>query len=216
MVGITLSDQESLIRRRLDRRGLSLEVVVVLVCGLLGAAGKAYVALEASNGIESPLPYMNFTLIGYIAGPILMAFGVWALYTLTAHFLANSMGGRGPISRLSRATAWSIVPVGVWLLIQSIVQAALFFTVDVPASPDGFSAREQLANVLELGLESPLYFAVFLLGLAFVAWSWHLLSVGIAGAKDVSVEKARKIAAAPAGVLALAILWMGIQWWTPI
>lgn len=212
MVGISLSKQESLIRRRLDQRGLSLEVVVVLLCGLLGSAGKAYIALETWNSIESPLPYMKFTLIGYVAGPIMFVFGVWVLYTLAGHFLGRAVGGRGPMSRLSRVTAWSVVPIGVWLLVRSVVQIALFFTVDVPDSPDGLSAKAQLTNVLEFGLESPLYFVVILVGVLFVAWSWHLLSVGIASAKDISIEQARKVAAGPSVVVAVLTIHMALKW----
>lgn len=212
MVGISLSKQESLIRRRLDQRGLSLEVVVVLLCGLLGSAGKAYIALETWNSIESPLPYMKFTLIGYVAGPIMFVFGVWVLYTLTGHFLGRAVGGRGPMSRLSRVTAWSVVPIGVWLLVRSVVQIALFFTVDVPDSPDGLSAKAQLTNVLEFGLESPLYFVVILFGVLFVAWSWHLLSVGIASAKDISIEQARKVAAGPSVVVVVLTIRMALKW----
>jgi len=210
-----LAVQESLIQRRVDRRGAALEAIVVFLCGLVGSAGLAYFALETYSAIDSPLPYTNYTLIGIVLGPVLMTFGIWLLYTVAAHLLANFLGGRGPVSRVLRTTAWAVSPIGVWLLLRSIVIVVLFYDVDYPASPDGISPEAQVNNVLELGLESPAYFATFVVGIAFVAWSWHLLAVGIETGKDISGEKARKIAAVPAGLLALYLIRTAIQWWTP-
>ncbi|SNZ17064.1 Yip1 domain-containing protein [Natronoarchaeum philippinense] len=215
MVGIGLGAQESLIQRRVDRRGAALEAIVVILCGLLGAAGFAYFALEMYSALEAPLPYTNYTLIGIVLGPMLTVFGIWVLYTVAAHLVANFLGGRGPISRALRVTGWAIMPIGVWMLLRSIVIVALFYSVDFPPSPEGISPEAQVQNVMELGLESPAYFATFLVGLVFVAWSWRLLAVGIENAKEVSRDKARKIAAVPAVIVGLYLLQSGLQWWTP-
>lgn len=212
MVRFGLGAQESQMQRRLDRRGLSLEVVIVLLCGILGAAGRAYVALEIWNKIESPLPYLNFTLIGYIIRPIVFVLGVWLVYILTTHLLANSFGGRGPISRLARTSAWAVIPFGVWLLLRSLVLIVLFLNVTIPPSPEGISPDAQLQTILELGLGGSAYFLTFVLGLAFVAWSWRLLTVAVGDAKDIEEANARKLAAIPAVLTALWLLYAGLQW----
>lgn len=215
MLKRALSVQESWIQRRVDRRGAALETVVVFLCGVLGSAGVAYFALQMWDAVESPLPYTNYTLVGEAIAPIALVFGVWLLYTVATHFLANFSGGRGPVSRLFRVAGWAVVPIGIWLLLRSIVVVVLFSDVDIPASPDGISPQVQVQNVMEMGLESPAYFATFVVGILFVVWSWHLLAVGVAKAKDVPLDDARKIAAGPAAVVALYLLRTGLQWWAP-
>lgn len=215
MIREGLQAQESLVQRRSEKRGLTLEAVVVLVCGLLGSIGFAYVSLEMLNQVENPLPYTNYTLIGKALSPVFLALAVWLLYGVTAHFLAGFAGGRGPISRIFRTAAWAIVPIGAWLLLRSIVIVVLFFTVDIPAVPDGLTPQAQVSNVLELGLEDPIYFVTYLVGVLCVVWSWHVLAVGISAAKELSEEKARKIAAVPAIIVALYLVRTALQWWTP-
>lgn len=215
MIREGLEAQESLVQRRSSKRGVTLEAVVVLVCGLLGSIGFAYVSLEMLNQVEDPLPYTNYTLIGKVLGPIFLAFAIWLLYSVTAHFLAGFVGGRGPVSRMFRTAAWAIVPIGAWLLLRSLVIVVLFFTVDIPAAPEGLTPQAQVSNVLELGLEGPVYFATFVVGVLCVGWSWHVLGVGISAAKEISEEKARKVAAIPAAVVALYLVRTALQWWSP-
>lgn len=215
MIREGLAAQKSLVQRRSDHRGITKEVVVVLVCGLVGSIGFAYVALEMMNQVDDPLPYTNYTLLGEVLGPVFFVLSVWVLYSLTSHFLARFFGGRGPVSRMFRVAAWAIVPLGVWLLLRSIVIIALFFTVDIPAVPEGVSPQMQVQNVLELGLEGPIYFATVLLGIGFVVWSWHLLAVGISAAKEISEENARHLAAIPAAIVVLYLVRTAFSWWTP-
>lgn len=201
-----------LIDRRLDRRGFSLEVVVVFLSGALGALGFGYFWFAARDALANVSTSMGYQFIGEVATPILLLFGVWLFYTIVAHVLAGHFRGRGPISRLFRTAAWALVPIGIWNLIRSGVIVYLFYDADLPANPDGLGASEQLDTLLAVGLESPIYAATLVLGAIFAVWSGYLLSVGVERAKGISRDDARKVAAVPSGIFALYLLWNALQW----
>lgn len=200
-----------MIQRRVDRRGMKLEAIVALVLGLLGGIGLAYVAMEALNTISGDAAQLRFGFIGETLRPLFTLLVVWVWYTVVSHVLAGQFQERGPISRLLRTSAWSLVPIGLWYLIRSIVTLVLFLDVTFPSNPEGLGTSEQLQSLLNRGLEDPLYYATLLIGVFFVVWSWYLRSLAVEKAKTVSEDDARKIATIPTGVFALYFLWNGLQ-----
>jgi hypothetical protein len=209
-----LSLPEDLIHRRLNRRNLRLETVAVVVLGLLGSIGYAYAAIRINDGIANPPPYMNFNLIGMVVTPAVVFVGMWFWYSVFSHFVSKYAGGRRPINRMFRTAAWSLLPVAAWYLIRSLVIVVLFLGVDVPAAPEGTSAEEQMTTVLELALEDPIFVAVQLLGLVFVARSWHLLGVAISEAREVDLSTARRIAIIPAATVAVYVISVALDYQT--
>jgi len=207
-----LGMSEAPLHRRIDSRSLSLEAIAVVVIGALGSAGYAYFAFQMYNSVANPAPYTEINLVGTVVTPILVVVLFWIWYTVSAHFIAKRFGARRPINRMFRATAWSLIPIGVWNLIRSLVIVGLFATVDFPAEPEGTEAEVEIQSVLELGLESPVYVATLLLGVAFVAWSWRLLATGISEATEISLDDAKKVAVVPAGTYALYLVWHALQW----
>ncbi|WP_123537683.1 YIP1 family protein [Halosimplex salinum] len=207
---------DGIIRRRTPKRGLTLETIVVLLCGLVGGAGFGYVMIEALNAVDTDNSMFQVQLVGRVLRPVMLTVVAWVLYSVGAHVIASSSGGRGPISRLMRGAAWAMIPLGIWNLLRSLVVAYLFFDVDIPTNPEGLSATEQAASVFTgtaaggedvyAGLTDPLYAVVMLLGILFVVWSAHLLSIAVAESKSLEIDTARRAAAVPAGLLALYLL----------
>lgn len=207
---------DGIIRQRTPKRGLTLETIVVLFCGLVGGAGFGYVMIEALDAVDTDNSMFQVQLVGRVLRPVVLTVVAWFLYTVAAHFVASSSGGRGPISRLMRGAAWAMIPIGVWNVLRSIVVAFLFFGVDIPTEPEGLSAAEKAASVytgtaaggedVYAGLTDPLYAIVMLVGIVFVVWSGHLLSVAVAESKDLDIDTARRTAAVPAGLFALYLL----------
>lgn len=216
MIRRLLSLPKPLIHRRLNSPSVRLEIVVLFVCGLLGSAGLLYFMYDVMNTVpaDQGFTYLPYSLIGIAASPLMLLLLAWVWYSLSSHFLANMANGRGPMIRLLRTSAWSLIPVAIWLLIRSIVITALFYFEDLPEQPDeALVTPDALANYyLELGLEDPVYVAIMASSVLFVAWSWHLLSISIAEAKYVSLDTAKRIAAVPAGTLALYLLNLTWQW----
>lgn len=207
-----LSVPETLIYRRVDRRGARMESILVLFLGLLGSIGLAYFSFELYGALEQPIANLEYNLIGETIRPVAFLLAIWIVYTVASHILAGIYGGRGPVIRILRVSAWSLIPLGIWYIIRSLVMIYLFLSVEFPEEPEGFEAATHIEYTLELGLEDPLYVMVLLLGLPFVVWSWHLLAIGVAEVKDISVENSRKVAAVPAGIVAVYIVWITLQW----
>lgn len=216
MLQQALSLPERLIERRLDRRGVTMEAITVLFLGLLGSAGLGYLAFEAWTTAEEFVKpaYTHFALAGMVAKPVGLLLLSWLGYSVISHFLANMWGGRGPIVRLLRVSAWSLVPVGIWMLLRSIVIGYLVFTTELESDP----TIEEIGPTAFVNyysgevLEDPIYVVAMLVGLLFVGWSWRLLSVGVSEAKNIPLERARRIAAVPAGILGLRVLQLALQW----
>jgi hypothetical protein len=212
---------DGIIRRRTPKRGLTLETIVVLLCGLVGGAGFGYVMAEAIPAVDTDNSMFQIQLLGRVLRPLILTVVAWFVFSIGGHVIASSRGGRGPISRLMRGAAWAMIPIGIWNVLRSIVVAFLFFGVDIPVDPDGLSAAEQAASVwsgtaqggedVYAGLADPLYAGVILVGVVFVIWSGHLLSVAVAESKSLEMDVARRVAAVPAGLFALYVVWTAIS-----
>lgn len=202
---VTIPD--GMILQRTTKRGVKWEAALIAVFGLLGAAGMAYVGSQALGAHRGDGATLRFEFIGAALRPLAALVLLWFGYTLLSHVLANVYNGRGPIIRLFRASAWSLIPIGIWLTIRSLVIAALFFGVSFPADPEGMSATEEFQALMDLGIDGPVYVATMALGVLFALWSGHLLAKAVEEAKGVSSDQARKIAAVPTAVVALYLLW---------
>lgn len=202
------------IERRLDRRGFSLEAVLVFVCGLLGSIGFAYVWMTATNEISNFGDGLTYEFLASVLTPILVLLGLWIWYTVGAHLLASHYRGRGPIIRLFRTTAWALVPIGIWYLIRSAVIVVLFFSVDMPENPSqeapGIGASATHDYIMSLGLEDPIYIGTLLLGVAFTVWSGYLLSTAVQRSKNIEQGDARKVAGVLSGAFALYLVWSAL------
>jgi hypothetical protein len=206
---------EAPLHRRVNERSLSLETVTVVVLGLLGGAGYAYFGAWFLGERVNPPPYTEINVLAPVLEPLIAVALLWIGGTVFCHYVSKFYGGRRPINRVFRASAWSLLPVGLWYLVRSIVVFVIFFfTVDFPADPEGVTAQEEINAVLELGLETPLFVAVELLGVLAAVWTWHLLSVGLVEAREVSLEDARRIAIVPAAALALYSISLALRWQT--
>lgn len=205
---VTIPD--GMILQRTTKRGVKWEAALVTVFGLLGAVGVAYVGSQALGAYEGDGATLRFEFIGAALRPAAALILLWIGYTVFSHLLASFFGGRGPIIRLFRASAWSLIPMGIWLTIRSIVIAVLFLGVSFPADPEGMSAEEEFQSLMELGIDSPVYVATMVLGVLFALWSGHLLAKAVEEAKDISPDEARKIAAVPTALVALYVLWTAL------
>jgi len=211
MIQRVVSIPEALIQRRFDRRGVSLEVIAVLVYGLLGAIGKIYFAFRLSESITNDVSRLTFSLVGQVLGPIVLILVIWVVYTVLAHFIGKLYNGRGRIVRLLRTTAWSLAPIGLWLLLRSIVQIVILFQYDYPETLNEFGGvkiTDQIANVYgeaitNTGWSGPLSTATELLSVLFIAWAGYYFAQAIEQTMNVDEDDARKVAAVPSALLAL-------------
>lgn len=198
---------QRLVQQRTDRRGLKREAAVVVLSGLIGGVGMVYVSGMALNAVEGENPALRYALIGRSLQPILITLAAWILYAVLPHVLSRFYNARGPVSRLLRASAWAIVPLGLWNLVRSVTTAVAFMGKEIPADPEGMEVKAELTGILELGYTDPVYIIGFGSGIFFVVWSWIILTEGVEKAKDMNHDQALKLAAVPTGLMALYILY---------
>lgn len=206
---LTLPDR--MISRRSTTPGFKLESALIVVFGLLGAAGVGYVGSQALAAYDGSGETLRFEFIGVAARPFAALVLLWIAYTVVPHVLASTFGGRSPASRMFRASAWALIPIGVWMTLRSVVIFALFLGVEYPADPEGLGAEEQYQTIMELGLETPIYTATLLVGALFAVWSGYLLSLAVEEIKGISTDDARKVAAIPSGLTALYFVWLAVS-----
>lgn len=205
----------AMIQRRLNARSYKLEAFLVVLIGALGAPGWAYVAyyqLEAISEAPFQDAEMGFAMLGNTIEPLVFVVIVWFWYALASHFLSLHFKGRGPIGRLIRATAWTLVPIGIWYLIRSIVMIASFWGYDFVADPDGLETSTEIQNILQGGLDANVWAGTLLIGALFAIWSGYLLSLAVMEVKGLSEDNARVVAAIPSGIYTLWLIWEGLSW----
>ena len=205
---LTLPDR--MISRRATVPGFKLEAALIVVFGLLGAVGVGYVGTQALNAYDGAGASLRFEFIGAAIRPFVLLVLFWVGYTVAGHFLSGFYGGRGPASRLLRSAAWSLLPVGIWFALRSLVVFVLFLGVSYPAEPEGLGAAEQYQSIMDLGLDTPIYAVFVLTGVLFAVWSGYLLSIGVEEIKDIPTDDARKVAAVPSGIVAVYFVWMAL------
>lgn len=209
MIRWTLTLPDRMISRRATQPGFKLEAALITVFGLLGTVGLGLVGMEALGSYGGNEETLRIEFIGAALRPFGALVALWIGYTLIGHLSAGIYGGRGPASRLFRGAAWSLIPIGIWFALRSIVIYVLFQDVEY-TDPEGFSASEHFQYFMDEALNDPIYAGFLLLGVLFAVWSGHLFSKAIEQAKDIPLDDARKIAAIPAGVVALYLIWSAI------
>jgi len=216
---LTIPDR--LIERRADKPSLKWEAAVITLSALLGTVGYSIVLNDMFNAVGDD--EMIFRMVGVGIRPALTIFFFWVIFAFLAHFVANQMGARGPMSRMLRASAWAFVPLGIWNGLQSLIVWWVFNDVDFleevraatggDTDAPGLGAEEEIPWLLQLpespnlGQSSPRYLLVFILGILLSLWSWRLLTTGVQYAKGLPRDKARRAAAVPVGVFILYMVY---------
>lgn len=194
--------------RKSGLRSLRWETLVVLLIGVLGTVGHAYVAwdINTSTGIDT----LIFVMISYTIEPILGAFIIWVGYSVAVHLIANRVySSRGPLSRTMKLVAWALLPIGVGNLLRSAVLYFVYTGVDweqVLQDEDLTSLEQGIDVLLEVGMEEPVYAIAPLLLILAVLATGYLLIPAVQAAKDLSRNNARRVAGVVVGIHVLYLL----------
>lgn len=202
-----VTDTDAFMERKMRGRRIRWEFVLLLVIGGLGAPGIVYVAQSILQEVGET-EMLQFHLIGFAAEPIIGIFLVWLVYAVTAHVVAaRAFGGRGPLRRLLKNSAWALVPIGVGNLARTIAIYFAFQGESLQDDPGTGTAVEQFKSLQEATLDKPEVVVGTLVLVGTVLVSGYLLSIAIEHSKDVSEADARKAAAVPVGAFVLYLVW---------
>jgi len=210
MVRQLVSDPRAFMDRKANEPNMRWEIVLVLLVGAMATPGVYYVgqrALEVSNDAT-----MRFAVAGRIARPVIYAIVIWVAYTIALHFISRHYRGRGPIRRLFKGVAWSLVPFGIGNLVLSAGLFLAFQNVNVEEGLQaGATASDQLASLFNSQIQEPILAAATVFLVLTILASGYLMTFAVQQSKDLTRDQALRVVAIPVVLHVLYVLWTLVQ-----
>lgn len=204
MVRKLVVQPDGFMERKVGQPNMRREIITVLVIGILGAIGFAYVAQLIADQVGSDTSV--FSVIGIAATPIIGAILIWMWYSIALHLIAGQFNTRGPIRRFFKLTAWAMIPIGIGNLIKS---AAVYFAyqgVD-PASIVEGSNAEPMDAVLTAVTGEVVYLLAVVISIGMILWTGYLLTFAVQNARDLPRDSSLKVVAIPVAAHVLFVVW---------
>jgi len=208
MVTNLVTDTSEFFERKIRERGLTTETVIVVVVGVLGSLGTYYFAQRVLE-LTTDAGYTMFEAVGTIIIPLLGAVILWLGTAVVSHLVSGHYNGRGPLGRLVKLSAWTLIPIGIGNLGRTI---AIYFSYNSLSSGDvdfgdanGFDSS---ATILRDAASNDVLVVAstgFLILSAVVMW--YLLSYAVVAAKNLDLEDAKTVAAVPTGLFVVYLVW---------
>jgi hypothetical protein len=118
------------------------------------------------------------------------------------------MNSRGPVSRVFKLTAWSLVPMGIANAVYSVALYLAYSDEDIPSDPSGIRVSEQIAALFDLANDEPVLIVAWIVTALAAAYSGYLLSVALAALRgDLDESRTRRIVALPVAVHVIFVLY---------
>lgn len=212
MVRQLIRDPDAFMERQIGKPTTRWELITLLVVGVLGAIGMAYIGtliFEARPDNDN----LNFPVIGLVLEPVIGIYILWIVYSVGIHLIANKVyNARGPIKRVFQASAWAMIPIGVANLVQTIAFYFVFQNIDIDQAISETTALEDPVDaVVQTGMEEPLYLIVPLVTILALAATWYLLVRAVEASKGLDRPDAVRTAGIIVGLHILYIVWQTLQ-----
>jgi len=200
------------------------EVIVLLIIGLVGAAGILYVGQEfMSNFVTNAVDRSQGQVV--IAGErglriqvyglrsIVGAYVLWGFFTLGYYALSWLYSDYGSLFETAKLTAWTLVPVVFTNLVKSIAAVVVITQETLIESPvpteiedevKRGAAGDSASYLYGLLYEEPIMLGALAVGLVFFIWSGYIAAHAVAHIRDIPVSDAYKVVAVP---LVAYVLW---------
>lgn len=202
---LLVTDFESFIERKVNRRGVRYEVLLVLFIGALGSAGMYYLSQQVMEA--SRLDEMAFVAIGRTIRPVGTLILLWVLYTVFFYFVTNHFGGYGHARRLVKGIAWAFMPFALANIVRS---AALWWTYqDFPFQDEfqGVGPGDHYESILQAGLMEPAMLVATAVLVLCIVWSGYLMMQALQQARSVSRQTALRIVAVPYAIHIILVVY---------
>lgn len=194
MIRSLITNPDEFMRRLSRRPGIRREFLLVLLFGVLGAIGNAYIGQELQSAMD--ITAIRFQVIGFAIDPVLDLLGIWLIYSLGSHYLADSFyRGRSPPMKVMKVAAWALFPLGlaygvrsavVWFIMQDT-------TIDELVGDEQAGIEEAFDLVTEGVFLDPLFVVALIAVVAGIAASGYWLMLGIQHVKDLDREQALRV-----------------------
>lgn len=207
MVRRLFTDPEAFFGGKANEPSLRRELLVLVLVGALGAVGMGYVGFTFLDALPGNRGQMRVQLTGKALAIFFGVFVLWVYYTLTAQIGAYLMNSRGPISRVFKLTAWSLIPMGIANAVYSVAMYLAYSDEDIPSDPSGIRVSEQIAALFDLANSEPVLILAWIVTALAAVYSGYLLSVALSALRDLTESQTRRIVALPVAVHVAFVLY---------
>ncbi|MEF8851140.1 MAG: YIP1 family protein [Haloarculaceae archaeon] len=212
-----LFDPEEFYEEYLGSRGLRSEILIVALVGVVGLVGN-YLAREqvstAFTQAEFPINSdTNFELIRLVIEPLVGVFLLWIGLALALYGVSWLYSTVGQFYELLKRSAWAVVPLLVANLLHTVAvtYAAFQVTEDDVADLEVPRPPVDRAQFMWDQAAGEVYVtATVLVAVVFVVWGGYIAAYAVRDVRDLETDEALRVAAVPAGLYALYVLYQGV------
>lgn len=195
-----LFNPDQFFRERAEDPGMLPAVGILLVVGVVGAAG-AVPSIQATFR-ALPAEAQSFSFVGYIGAAVaglLGPFVRWLLFAGAFQVVSAVLyDAEGSFRDTLALVGWGFVPAVFATIVSTVVAYVVFSSVTFPTDP-----QQIQAFVTELR-RRPEFLVSSVLGIVFLLWSALLWLFGVKHARGLSEREAAVTVGIP---VALALLW---------
>lgn len=210
-----LTDPRRFYDDMIGSRGITREVLFVLVVGLIGTVGNYFVLqtlrpLAEDEGVQLAGD-ATFALWRMVLGPVIGAVALWVVLTTALYALGWLYSSIGEYFHLLKRAAWALVPLAIANLIYAATALFVAFTLtadDVgPYESTPVQAAETADMVwMEAAAELPMVIGAAV-AVVFVAWAGYIAAHAVVDVRDLELSEAYRVAAVPTVAYALYVLY---------
>lgn len=197
MVRRLFTESEGFFDQKKREPSMRRELLLLFLIGALGAAGVGYVGYMFLDAVAGERDLMRVQFVARALTVLVGPFVLWVYYTLVTQGVAYTMNSRGPLSRLFKITAWSLVPMAIANLVYSVAMFLAYRDVDVPENPPGTRVEDQVDFLFGLANDDPLLILAWIVTALAAVYSGYLLSIGLQRLRDLSESQARRAVSLP-------------------
>lgn len=216
-----VADPDTFFRQKAEAAdGLRTELLLILLGAVIAFASLAYVAQSSISAFSGTTTVGGFGSSGPTVPPNVKirlwgrAFRgggefifAWLAYTASFVVLTWLVGGRGPVTRVLRVTAWGMVPTLLGYVVYYGALAVAFGTVELRSEIKGGTVGEMTQYLVNAGANEPYVLAANAVLVALMLVSGVFFVYGVRYSRDVSLRHAAWIGFLPAAVHAGLTAW---------
>ena len=212
-----LFDPERFYDEYLGSRGLKSEILMVAFVGVVGLLGNYVTREQVSTAFtEAQFPInsdTNFELIRLVVEPLVGIFLLWIGLALALYAVSWLYSTVGQFYELLKRSAWAIFPLLVANLLHTvaIVYAAFQVTEDDVANLEVPRPPIDRAHFMWDQAAGEIYVtATVLIAAVFVVWGGYIAAYAVRDVRDLETSEALRVAAVPAVLYAVWVLYQGV------
>lgn len=209
-----LTDPETFYDEYLGKRGILIEILLVLAVGAVGLVGNLYALIQLETlfqgeGVQISQD-VSFALWGEVVAPLVGAVALWIGLTTALFAVGWLYTAVGEYYVLLKRTAWAMVPLAFANLIHSAAMAYAGYTLDgqgidfsqVPRIPEARAEFIWTAAAGEIAVV-----AAVLLGVVFAAWAGYIAAFAVRDVRELETDEALRVAAVPTVAYVLYVVY---------